>query len=109
MTYGPTRRRILAGLSGIGGAALLGRHSPAAEGSLETTTVRLMRTPVICHAPQFVAEELLQAAEIDQFFRPASPQVHDDIGCRVVFFVPVRAMKHECPLLAIHPDEAAST
>jgi NitT/TauT family transport system substrate-binding protein len=60
MTFGPTRRGFLVGLSGIG-AALLGRPSPAAEGTLETTAVRFMRTPAICHAPQFVAETLLHA------------------------------------------------
>jgi NitT/TauT family transport system substrate-binding protein len=60
MTFSHSRRRFLAGLSGIG-AALLGRPSLAAEGPLETTTVRLMRIPAICHAPQFVAEALLHA------------------------------------------------
>jgi NitT/TauT family transport system substrate-binding protein len=55
-----TRRRFLAGLSGIG-AALLDRPSLAAEGPLETTAVRFMRIPAICHAPQFVAEPLLRA------------------------------------------------
>ena len=56
-----------------------------------------------------VAEEMLQPAEIDEFFRSATPEVHDDIGRCVVFFVPVRPVKHECALLAIHPEEAAST
>jgi len=56
-----------------------------------------------------VAEEMLQPAEIDEFFRSASPKVHDDIGCRVVFFVPVRTVKREGALLAIYPKEVAST
>jgi NitT/TauT family transport system substrate-binding protein len=60
MTFSRSRRRFLAGLSGIG-AALLGRPSLAAEGPLETTTVRFMRIPAICHAPEFVAEALLHA------------------------------------------------
>jgi len=38
-----------------------GPRALAAEGPLETTAVRLMRIPAICHAPQFVAEELLRA------------------------------------------------
>jgi NitT/TauT family transport system substrate-binding protein len=33
----------------------------AAEGALETTTVRLAKNPGICIAPQYVAEELLRA------------------------------------------------
>jgi NitT/TauT family transport system substrate-binding protein len=32
-----------------------------ADGPLETTSVRFMRTPSICHAPQFVVEDLLRA------------------------------------------------
>jgi NitT/TauT family transport system substrate-binding protein len=56
-----TRRRFLTTLSSAGAAALVrGPPALAAEG-LETTTVRLMRIPAICHAPQFVAEELLHA------------------------------------------------
>jgi NitT/TauT family transport system substrate-binding protein len=58
MKFSPTRRGFLAGLSGIG-VALLGRPVAAAAGPLETTTVRFMRAPTICHAPQFVAEALL--------------------------------------------------
>jgi len=57
-----TRRRFLATVSMAGGAVLL-RASPvqAAEGALETTTVRLLHKPTICGAPQYVAEELLRA------------------------------------------------
>jgi NitT/TauT family transport system substrate-binding protein len=57
-----TRRQFLTTLSLAGAAGLL--HAPpsqAAEGALETTTVRLMRHPVICIAPQYVAEDLLRA------------------------------------------------
>jgi len=55
------------------------------------------------------AEETLQAAEIHEFFRLASAEVHDDIGRRVIFFVPGRAVKHESSLLAIHAKEVPST
>src|SRR6516162_524363 len=57
-----TRRRFLAGKSMAGAAGLL--RSPtslAAEEVLETTSVRLSKTPSICIAPQYVAEELLRA------------------------------------------------
>jgi NitT/TauT family transport system substrate-binding protein len=58
-----TRRRFLTTFS-LGGAVGLLLHSPrapAAEGSLETAAVRLAKTPDICGAPQYVAEQLLRA------------------------------------------------
>ena len=57
-----TRRRFVAALS-LAGAGGLIRPSPAAraEGTLETTTLRLTRTPALCIAPQYIAEELLRA------------------------------------------------
>jgi NitT/TauT family transport system substrate-binding protein len=57
-----TRRRFLAAASLTGAACLF--RSPqalAAEGKLETTTVRLLKTPGICIAPLYAAEELLRA------------------------------------------------
>ena len=57
-----TRRRFLTTASMAGGAVLLrAPPAPAAEGLLETTTVRLLHKPTICGAPQYVAEELLRA------------------------------------------------
>jgi NitT/TauT family transport system substrate-binding protein len=57
-----TRRRFLTTLS-LAGAASLVRSPPtlAAEGALETTTVRLAKTDGLCIAPQYVADELLRA------------------------------------------------
>jgi NitT/TauT family transport system substrate-binding protein len=57
-----TRRRFLTTLSAAGAAALL-RAPPslAAEGAIETTTVRIAKIPAICLAPQYVGEELLRA------------------------------------------------
>jgi len=56
-----TRRRLLTTLSLAGAAGLL-RAPPAraAEGALETTTVRL-QTPGLCVAPVYIAEEMLRA------------------------------------------------
>src|SRR2546423_7286663 len=57
-----TRRCFLTTLSLTGAASLF--RAPrvmAAEGPLETNSVRLMRIPVICIAPQYIAEELLRA------------------------------------------------
>ena len=61
MDIAQTRRRFLAGLSGIGAAGLLRTPAPAAEGALETASVRLPKIPSICVAPQDIAEELLRA------------------------------------------------
>ena len=57
-----TRRHFLATLL-LAGAAALARVPPAraAEGSLETTALRLLHKPTICGAPQYLAEELLRA------------------------------------------------
>jgi NitT/TauT family transport system substrate-binding protein len=62
MTIKQTRRRFLTNLSLAGAAALLGApRALAANGPLETTAVRFMRTPSICHAPQFIVEDLVRA------------------------------------------------
>jgi NitT/TauT family transport system substrate-binding protein len=57
-----TRRRFLTTLSLAGAPGLL-HASPtvAAEGPLETTTVRVANRHSLCNAPQHVAEELLRA------------------------------------------------
>src|SRR5438067_6141911 len=57
-----TRRRFLASTAVASVAGLI-RTSPvlAAESRLETTTVRLVRDPTLCLAPQYIAEELLHA------------------------------------------------
>ena len=54
MPRGYTRRRFLSGLSGIGAAAFLPMPALAAEGALETTSVRLANHPGICVAPQHI-------------------------------------------------------
>jgi NitT/TauT family transport system substrate-binding protein len=57
-----SRRQFLATLSWAAAARLVGAPAAlAAEGPLETTTVRFVKIPGICNAPQYVAEELLQA------------------------------------------------
>ena len=61
MTIAQTRRQFLTGLSLAGAAGLLRLPAKAGEERLETTSVRFMRTPSICHAPEFVVEDLLRA------------------------------------------------
>jgi NitT/TauT family transport system substrate-binding protein len=56
------RRRFLATLSSAGAAWLVGAsNSSAQEAPPETTTIRLAKSRSLCIAPQYVAEELLQA------------------------------------------------
>jgi NitT/TauT family transport system substrate-binding protein len=57
-----TRRRLLTALSLAGAAGLL-RPPPAlaAEGRLETTSIRLAKVVDMCLAPQFVIDDLLRA------------------------------------------------
>ena len=56
-----SRRRFLRGVTLAGTAGLLGLHARrvAAEPPPETTRLRLGKTPGICIAPQYVAEDLL--------------------------------------------------
>jgi NitT/TauT family transport system substrate-binding protein len=62
MRMAQTRRRFLTTLSLAGAASLArGPRALAAEGAIETTTVRVVKVPGICVAPQYVAEELLRA------------------------------------------------
>jgi NitT/TauT family transport system substrate-binding protein len=62
MTMTQTRRRFLTSLSLAGAAGFLpGPRALAAEGSLETTTVRLSNDLAICEAPLDIAAELLRA------------------------------------------------
>ena len=57
-----TRRGFLGGIAAASAAGLVrAPRAAAAEGTLETTTVRLLKSPCICHAPQYVAETLLRA------------------------------------------------
>src|SRR5438874_1857359 len=56
------RREFLTGFAAAIAASL--SHTPpgiAAERPLETTRITLARSPTICVAPQFIAEELLRA------------------------------------------------
>jgi len=73
-----------------GAAGLLGAPATAAaEGPPETTSVRLMRTPSLCHAPQFVAEELLRAdgfTEIEYIEAKSTAEINDAISTGKIDF-----------------------
>jgi NitT/TauT family transport system substrate-binding protein len=85
-----TRRRFLTSLSLAGAAGLIRTpRSLAAEGQLETTSVRFMRTPSLCHAPQFVAEELLRAegfSEIQYVDGASSAEINPAVASGKVDF-----------------------
>jgi NitT/TauT family transport system substrate-binding protein len=55
------RRDFLRGLSAMGVAGLLGTRAANAAEPAEITTVRLARSPAICFAPVYMAEESLRA------------------------------------------------
>ena len=56
-----SRRQVLTALSLAAAGRLVGAGpARAAEGSLETNTVRFIKSPVICVAPQYAAAELLR-------------------------------------------------
>jgi NitT/TauT family transport system substrate-binding protein len=61
ITTTQARRRFLAGLSGVGIAALLREPALAAGERLDTTSVRLPAAGSICMAPQHLVTELLRA------------------------------------------------
>ena len=61
MQSAQTRRRLLATLSSATAAGLFGGKVSAQEAPPEITTIRLAKTPTICLAPQYVAEELLRS------------------------------------------------
>jgi NitT/TauT family transport system substrate-binding protein len=61
MTMTQTRRRFLTNASIAGGAILLGTPPARAEERLETTSLRFLKSPSICLAPQYIADELLRA------------------------------------------------
>jgi hypothetical protein len=62
MPISQTRHRFLTGLALAGTGLVRAPQLRADEGGLETTTVRLAKKiPVLCNAPQYVADGLLRA------------------------------------------------
>jgi NitT/TauT family transport system substrate-binding protein len=83
-----TRRRFLAGLSGIGASKLLPLPALAAGGALETTSVRLPKAG-ICSAPIHVVTDLLRDegfTKIDRVPLPQDLNVPDLIARREIDF-----------------------
>src|SRR5215471_14948666 len=78
-----SRRRFLATVPVVGAAGLVRARHAAAERTLETTTVRLVKVPGICRAPQYVAEALLRAegfTDIHQVERESSKEINQALA-----------------------------
>ena len=89
MTIIQTRRRLLAGLSGISAAALLRTPALAAGATLETASVRLPKNQSICGAPAYIVADLLRAEGFtDIRYVPLAPDINktDAIARGVVDF-----------------------
>ena len=85
-----TRRGFLSTLSLAGAAGLL--HPPrvmAAAGPPETSSVRFMRTPSLCHAPEFVMEDLLRAegfTDVKYVHGASNAEINEAVGSGRVDF-----------------------
>jgi NitT/TauT family transport system substrate-binding protein len=63
-----TRRNVLAGIAAVGLAPLFRhREAFAEEALLETISVRFARSPGICLAPQYVAEDMIRIDGLSDF------------------------------------------
>src|SRR5688500_155132 len=75
-----SRRQFLSTVAFAGAGALLNWQSDgiAAEPPPETTRIRLLRIPSTCHAPQFLAEDLLRSegfAHVEYVSRASSADI----------------------------------
>ena len=103
-----SRRRFLTTLSGASAVGLFrARGVLAAEGPLETTSVRLFKSSLICSAaPQYAAEELLRAEGFKEIFyvevpRNEVPQAFAEgrVDFSVTFAVNhIQAIDHGAPI-----------
>ena len=82
MSIRQSRRRFLETMAIAGAAALLrAPRAPAAEGALETTSVRLPKIQSICVAPQDVVETLLRAEGFSDIrYVPLPPGINTPDG-----------------------------
>jgi NitT/TauT family transport system substrate-binding protein len=83
MTMTQSRRRVLAVLSSVGAAAVIGSDRVSAqEAPPEITTIRLAKVPGICIAPQYVAEGLLKLEGFSdvQYVEVPLDAIHRSVG-----------------------------
>lgn len=108
MAIRQTRRGFLTAMSAAGALRLFRLPRVlAAEGPLETTSVRLFKRSLICSAaPQYAAEELLRAEGFKEIAyvevpRTEMPQAFSDgrVDFTVTFAVnPIQAIDHGAPI-----------
>ena len=83
------RRHFMGGIAAAAGSSLLHPASiSAAEGAPETTSVTLAKTPALCTAPQFIAEQLLRAEGFTEirYVETTAPEVPAAVGAGKVDF-----------------------
>ena len=83
------RRSFISGIATAAGGSLLRPVSiSAAEGAPEITSVTLAKTPALCTAPQFIAEELLHAEGFTEirYVETIAPEVPSAVGAGKVDF-----------------------
>jgi NitT/TauT family transport system substrate-binding protein len=83
MALNQTRRYFISGIAGAATAGLVRAPRAAAEGTLETTAVRLLKVPGICRAPQYVADALLRAegfTDIRHVDRGSSDEINEALA-----------------------------
>ena len=79
----------MGGIAAAAGGSLLHPASiSAAEGAPETTSVTLAKTPALCTAPQFIAEQLLRAEGFTEirYVETTAPEVPAAVGAGKVDF-----------------------
>ena len=83
------RRHFMGGIAGaVGGPLLRPVSISAVEVAPETTAVTLAKTPALCTAPQFIAEELLRAEGFTEirYVETIAPDVPSAVGAGKVDF-----------------------
>ena len=83
------RRRFISAIAAaVGGSLLRPVSIGAAEGVPETTSVTLAKTPALCTAPQFIAEELLRAEGFTEirYVETIAPEIPSAVGAGKVDF-----------------------
>jgi NitT/TauT family transport system substrate-binding protein len=83
-----SRRRFLTTAAGAAAAGLVGTPGLAGQRAPEITSVTLAKTPALCNAPQFVAEDLLRAEGFTEirFVEVIAPEVPSAVGTGKVDF-----------------------
>jgi len=84
-----SRRYFLTTAAGVAAAGLVGApRALAREGAPETNSVTLAKTPALCTAPQFIAEELLRAEGFTEirYVETIAPEVPSAVAAGKVDF-----------------------